>query len=183
MIANALSIINQRVEKISRPTGIDVPNIIVAEVRGFRADYDSPAAITRDLDALRALLGMLHATVTSAVPLSGSGSSTGLRIEPDEDKPTVGTAVYRMEEDGIKTLGVNLERGRNFYTEEFTTHVPGENAAQTPASVIVTHALAKELYPGEDPLGKPIYWGSLESLASSSTCTVPGSAGPGSNAT
>ena len=162
VIANALSIINQRVEKISRPTGIDVPNIIVAEVRGFRADYDSPAAITRDLDALRALPGMLHATVTSAVPLSGSGSSTGLRIEPDEDKPTVGTAVYRMEEDGIKTLGVNLERGRNFYTEEFTTHVPGENAAQTPASVIVTHALAKELYPGEDPLGKPIYWGSLE---------------------
>ena len=26
----------------------------------------------------------------------------------------------------------------------------------------MTHALAKELYPGEDPLGKPIYWGSLE---------------------
>ena len=50
VIANALSIINQRVEKITRPTGIDVPNIIVAEVRGFRADYDSPAAITRDLD-------------------------------------------------------------------------------------------------------------------------------------
>ena len=106
--------------------------------------------------------GVLYATVTSAVPLSGSGSSTGLRLEPDEHKPTVGTAVYRMGEDALETLGVNLERGRNFYPEEIVTHVPGVDVAVTPASVIVTRALAKELYPDEDPLGKPIYWGSLE---------------------
>lgn len=163
VIANALSIISQRVDKISRPTGIDSANLIVAEVRGIGADYDGAASIARDLAALRQVPGVVQATTVNALPLSGSGSSTGLRTEPDEHQTSIGTAIYRADEHFIETLGLNLSRGRNFYPEEIQVSVPGKSDLGTAASVIVTEALAKALYHDTDPLGKPVYWGSMES--------------------
>ena len=84
IIVNALFIINQRVEKINRPTGMDVDNIIVAEVRGFGENFDVAASVERDITMLRSLPGVVAAATVNHIPLSGSGSSTGLRSVPDE---------------------------------------------------------------------------------------------------
>ena len=54
-----------------------------------------------------------------------------------------------------------MSRGRNFYPEEVNFVLPDTDNG-TPPSVLVTQRLADELFPGEDALGKPIYWGSME---------------------
>lgn len=162
IVINSLYIIMQRVEKMNRDPGIDVENVIVAYVRGFGDDFDVVDSITNDIDLIRSIPGVVTATVSNHVPLSGSGSGTGLRTVADETIQPVGTARYRWSEEGLEALGIELARGRNFYPEE-VDYIRLASNPPAPASVLVTQALADELFgEDEDALGKTVYWGSLE---------------------
>jgi putative ABC transport system permease protein len=161
IVTNSLFIIVQRVDKMNRDTGIDVDNVITVSVRGFGDDYDVTSSITRDIDLIRSIPGVKAATVTNQVPLSGSGSGTGLRTEPDETIEAVSVGRYRWSEDGLDALGVELSRGRNFYPEEINFVLP-DTVTPAPPSVLITQELADNLFGEEDALGKTVYWGSME---------------------
>ena len=161
IVINALFIIAQRVEKMNRPTGLDVNNVIVAYVRGFGADFDVVDSIRNDIDLVKSIPGVINATVANHVPLSGSGSGTGLRTVPDETIDATSTGRYRWSEDGLESLGIELSRGRNFLPAEVDYVLPASNPP-TPASILVTQSLADELFPDEDALGKTVYWGDME---------------------
>ncbi len=161
IVINSLFIIQQRVEKMNRDTGIDVPNVIVTDVRGFGDDFDVVASITNDVDLIKSIPGVVAATVSNHAPLSGSGSGTGLRTVPDETIPPTPTARYEWSEEGLDALGVELARGRNFFAEEVLFDTP-ETDNPVP-SVIVTRALADEMFGADvDALGKTVYWGNME---------------------
>jgi putative ABC transport system permease protein len=161
IVVNALYIIVLRTEKINRETGMDVPNVIVASVRGFGEDFDVITSIRNDIDLIKSIPGVVNATVSNHVPLSGSGSGTGLRTVPDENIEPVGTARYQWSEDGLESLGVELARGRNFFPEEVDYALPASNLPMSP-SVLITQSLADDLFGEEDALGKVVYWGSME---------------------
>ena len=161
IVINSLFIIVQRVEKMNRDPGIDVDNVIITYVRGFGTDFDTVDSITNDVDLIKAIPGVVAATVSNHVPLSGSGSGTGLRTVPDETIEPIGTARYRWSEEGLDALGVELSRGRNFYPEEIN-YVLATSNPPTPPAVLVTQELADDLFGDDDALGKTVYWGSLE---------------------
>lgn len=161
IVINSLFIVIQRIETMNRDSGIDVENVIVTDVRGFGEGFDVIDSITNDIDLIKSIPGVIAATVSNHAPLSGSGSGTGLRSVPDETIDAVGAGRYQWSEDGLDALGVKLSRGRNFYPEEVNFVLP-ETDNGTPPSVLVTQQLADELFPDEDALGKPIYWGSME---------------------
>lgn len=162
IVINSLFIVVQRIEKMNRDPGIDVDNVIVTYVRGFGEDFDPVSSITSDLDLLRSIPGVVAATVSNQIPLSGSGSGTGLRTAPDETMDAIGTARYRWDEQGLEALGVELSRGRNFHAEEIDYVFPKIDPG-TPASILVTQALADDLFGDEDALGKAVYWGDMQS--------------------
>lgn len=161
IVINSLFIIVQRVEKMNRDSGIDVDNVIVTYVRGFGADFDVVDSITNDIDLIKSIPGVVASTVSNHVPLSGSGSATGLRTVADETINPTGTGRYRWSEEGLAALGVELSRGRNFFPEEVNFILPESNPP-APPSVLVTQELAEELFGEEDALGKTVYWGSME---------------------
>jgi len=161
IVTNSLFIIVQRIDKMNRETGIDVENVIAVYVRGFGADFDVVDSITNDIDLIKSIPGVVTATVSNHVPLSGSGSGTGLRATADETIDAIPTGRYRWSEDGLDALGVELSRGRNFYPEEVNYILPESNPG-APPSVIVTQDLATDLFGEEDALGKTVYWGDLE---------------------
>ena len=161
IVINSLFIILQRIDKMDRETGMDVENVIVAYVRGFGDDFDVAASITQDIDLIKTIPGVVAATVSNHVPLSGSGSGTGLRTVPDETIDAVSTGRYRWSEEGLDALGIELARGRNFYPEEIDWVLPTMDVP-APASIIVTQDLADDLFGEEDALGKTVYWGSME---------------------
>ena len=161
IVINALFIIVQRVEKINRDPGIDVNNVIVTYVRGFGDDFDVVDSITNDIDLLKAIPGVVAATVSNQIPLSGSGSGTGLRTVADESIDSVSTGRYRWDVDGLASFGIELDRGRNFYPEEVDFILP-DTDAPTPASILITQDLATDLFGEEEALGKTVYWGSME---------------------
>jgi len=159
IVVNSLSIIVQRVQLMNRETGMDVDNIIIASVRGF-GEFDTIASITNDVDMLRSIPGVVTAAVTSHVPLSGSGSGTGVKTVPDETAEDVSAARYFLGEEGLEALGVELSRGRNFNPEEIEYILPDVDPPQPP-SIIITQALANDLFGTEDALGKTVYWADL----------------------
>ena len=161
IVINSLYIIVLRVEKMNRETGIDVENVIIAYVRGFGDDFDVVDSIGNDIDLIKSIPGVKAASVSNQVPLSGSGSGTGLRTEPDETIEAVSTARFRWSEEGLDALGVELTRGRNFFPEEVDYIMPASDPP-APASILVTQQLADDLFGEEDALGKTVYWGSME---------------------
>lgn len=163
IIVNGLFIINQRIDKINRPYGMDVDNIIAVSVKGFGDNFDAEASLRQDLDMLRNLPGVVAVTSINQIPLSGSGSGTGVRSVPDETITAISTTWYQMDEHGLTALGTSLIAGRDFYPEEVEFVAQGKVPAGTPAVVLVTKALADKLYPDGDALGKPLYWPSMNS--------------------
>ena len=162
IVINSLYIIVLRVEKINRPTGIDVENVIIAYVRGFGENFDVVDSIRNDITLIKSIPGVVAAGVSNQVPLSGSGSGTGLRAVADEAIDAISTARYQWGEEGLDALGVELTRGRNFLPGEVDYVLP-ETDNPTPPSVLVTQQLADELFPDEEALGKTVYWGSMDS--------------------
>ncbi len=161
IVVNSVYIILQRVEKMNRDPGMDVDNVIITYVRGFGAGFDVVDSITNDIDLIKSIPGVLAATVSNHVPLSGSGSGTGLRTVPDETIEPISTARYRWSEEGLQALGIELSRGRNFLAEEINYILP-ESSPGAPPSVLVTQELADDLFGDEEALGKTVYWGSME---------------------
>lgn len=160
IVINSSYIVVQRIEKISRDPGMDINNIIIVYARGFGRDFDVENSITNDIDLIKSIPGVVTATVSNHVPLSGSGSGTGLRTVADETIDAVPTGRYRWSEDGLAALGIELSRGRNFFPEEVDFIHPDSNDP-TPPSVLVTQALADDLFGDEDALGKTVYWGDM----------------------
>ena len=161
IVINSLYIVVQRVAKINRDSGMDVNNVIVTYVRGFGEDFDVVDSITNDLILIKSIPGVVAATVSNHVPLSGSGSGTGLRTVPDETIDAISTGRYRWSEEGLDALGIELSRGRNFFPEEVDYILPDADPP-APASILVTQALADDLFGEEDALGKTVYWGDMD---------------------
>ena len=162
IVINSLFIIGQRIDKMNRDSGIDVDNVIVVYARGFGEDFDVVDSIRNDIDLIKSIPGVTYATVSNHVPLSGSGSGTGLRTVADEAIDATGAARYQWSEEGLDALGIKLARGRNFYPEEIDYVRPTDNRP-APASILVTQELADELFgEDQDALGETVYWGSME---------------------
>lgn len=162
IVVNSLFIVVQRIEKMNRDPGIDVDNVIISYVRGYGGNFDVVNSVTNDIELLTSIPGVIAASVSNQIPLSGSGSATGLRVKADEAIDSVTTARWRWSEHGLAALGVTLSRGRNFLPEEINFVLPTVDPG-TPPSVLVTQALADDLFGEEDALGKSVYWGNMES--------------------
>ena len=155
IVCNALFIINQRFETMARPSGMNEADTFVVTSSGFGAHFDIHATALADLALLRALPGVKDATSAISVPLSGSGWSEGLSLKPDQKTPTVGAAIYFVDEHGIDSFDAKLVGGRNFRPDEVGVREP--RSTQWPAGVIVTRALAKKLFGDEAATGKQFY--------------------------
>ncbi len=161
IVINSLYIVVQRVERMNRDPGMDIDNVIITYVRGFGENFDVVDSITNDINLIKSIPGVVAATVSNHVPLSGSGSGTGLRTVADETIESVSTGRYVWSEEGLDALGVELSRGRNFFPEEINYILPASDP-DTPPSILVTQDLADDLFGEEDALGKTVYWGSME---------------------
>lgn len=157
VLANAAYVVQQRVERIGRPTGMDVENIFAVRSLGFAQSYLHAATVRLDLDYLRSLADVVAVTPIDYVPLSGNGNTMGVMLQPDDQAHAVGSGYYEVDEHVIPALGLRLVAGREFRQDEVIPARTGETASMRATHVIVTQALANDLYPNGDALGKTLY--------------------------
>lgn len=113
------------------------------------------------IDRVKALPGVRSVAVTDWLPLTMTGGSFGVSVEgrPDpgpDQRPDIVTRVISPEYFG--TMGIRLLRGRQFDERQ--------ERADTKPVVVISETTAERLWPGEDPLGKRIKPGALDSPGS-----------------
>ncbi len=156
VLVNALYIVVQRAEKMGRPTGIDVDNVMVIASAGFTERFQTVPSIQEDLAYLRALPGVVAASVTGSIPLSDGGSNNPLLTNPEAHAGENYNAL-EIDEQGLAALGVHLVAGRNFTHEEIQPPLTKLDASRFVPEIIVSRALAERLFPHQSPLGKRVY--------------------------
>ncbi|MGH8297654.1 MAG: ABC transporter permease [Steroidobacteraceae bacterium] len=158
VMVNAVWIVSQRITDIEQPTGIDDHDMFVVAIAGLTSRFDLSSALPQDLAYLRSLPGVVAATATESVPLTGDGQGTELWLQPGQRGRSVVAGELQMDTQGLKTLGTSLLSGRNFRPEEIQAFTKA-NLDLTPADIIVTRTLANSLFPGDNALGKLVYDG------------------------
>ncbi|MBI3473723.1 MAG: ABC transporter permease [Candidatus Solibacter usitatus] len=106
--------------------------------------------VSGTLERLQALPGVETAAVVTSVPFGQSRSSNSFSIEGKEPLPP---GVFRLAQmqsispDFLRVLRIPLRAGREF---------DARDGAETPPAAIVSEALARRCFPGEDPLGQRV---------------------------
>jgi putative ABC transport system permease protein len=154
-LANALTLVEQRIAWSDRPSGLDEADIFVMQNEMVDHPDDLAARQAADMAALRALPGVADAYTTNMYPLEGGGWIETVNLTPEQKTPTAFTAHYMGDEHALSTMGLKLIAGRNFSADE----VANRTDTDTPraSGFIVSKALAAKVFPGGDALGKPIF--------------------------
>ncbi|TPG47747.1 FtsX-like permease family protein [Rhodanobacter glycinis] len=156
IVCNALFIIQQRIGRLSRPTGMVESNLLAIQNRWVGVDDNATGPLIKsDLQALRQLAGVEDAISTNSFPLRGGGWSMGVRHDPDAKKPVSSAAIYAVDDHALSTMGAKLIAGRNFRSDEIVW-VEQKAYAASP-QIIITKALSDKLYPNGSALGKTVY--------------------------
>ena len=157
IMVNAIFMIQDRQVQMNRASGLDETNTFYLTNTVFGQDYNLQAQMQVDLDTIRKTPGIVDAIQINAIPLSGGGWSMSLQHEPGDDKDTVGSAVYMVDDHGINSMGLDLIEGSNFTAQDIQWRESGQST--WPNKTIITKAFAENLYPDDwqSAVGKTIY--------------------------
>jgi len=162
ILANALHIVQVRQAVSARPTGLErEEDIFVISVRHLKqgGHEDQLAAQRRDTSTLRAVPGVLSVSETSQMPLSRSGNYTGLAVDRKQTRTTATSTSYNTADSLVKTWGLKLIEGRDFYPNE-VPEIDVNTSEEFPKVGIVTRTLAEKMWPGQSSyLGKTVFFG------------------------
>ena len=144
----------------SVPIGIQAQNIVTEAISLGQSRYPNAPQqaefFERLLTRLRNLPGLTSLALSDSIPPSGAMHSTiyaGIEVagHPRFAEGTGGMVAWRAITPGyFSALGIPILQGRAFDEDD---RVPSQN------SIILSDFLARELFPSEDPLGKPMRFG------------------------
>jgi macrolide transport system ATP-binding/permease protein len=143
---------------ISLPSRVPPPAGQVAAQTPPAPAPPAPVVTGRDLlERIRAVPGVVAAGLGSDVPLDGNGSASLYVAEghtelTGQNRPR--TWRHRVSPDFFDALGIPFVNGRTFLDSEAT---PDSSA------VIVSEKVAARFWPGQDPIGKRVRFGDVNS--------------------
>ena len=153
ILANALPVVLERIEKVSRSSGVAESELFVVLASDPDMKRDLPSRLAAERQRLLAVDGVAEASYTSSFPNGGSGWSTG--VDADLAKgPTHNSVLYFSDTHALNTLGVTLKAGRWFDAREIQTF--GETTEMNPKTIVITEALAEKLFSGSSAIGKRV---------------------------
>ncbi|PXX42138.1 ABC transporter permease [Undibacterium pigrum] len=162
ILANAVYIVQLRMEVVSRPSGVaeenDLFSINVSN-RKLAEHAEQIATQKHDEAIIRGVSGVQDVTRVSQTPLSWSGSSTGVSLDRKQAASSSSVSMYVVSQSVMKLWGLKLTDGRDFNQGEFR-EIDANTSKDFPDVVIITKATAEKLFPGQaSVVGKNIYFG------------------------
>ena len=143
------------VENYRRDFAYDLERVIVASIDFRKSSVRTPQEIQgifRTLEDRVRLVPQVERTALSAAPVLGSGSG-GVRVfairRSNQDPGAQMNALTEVSPDYFATLGLPIVAGRGFTAAD----------AAAPL-VLVSEPLVRQLFPGDDPVGKRLLVGS-----------------------
>ncbi|MEO8810516.1 MAG: FtsX-like permease family protein [Rhodanobacter sp.] len=165
IVCNAVFLINQRLQRMDIPSGIAEHELLQIKLAYIGDRPNAYAQAQTDLATLQQIAGVQAVALVNQLPLSGHAmSNSGIKLRRDQQKTSLEVASY-YGQNLLSTLGVRIVMGRDFQPDELVdlkTALPalhGGNMKDLPNTVIVDEAVAARLWPGQNALGKTIYFG------------------------
>jgi len=162
ILANAIYIVNLRLDVAARPSGI------ANELEVFRVHVsnqvlgghdDQVALQKRETDIIRAVPGVVSVARASSFPVSRSGSNTSVAIDRKQEVPSATTGMFVSADSLVKTWKLNVIEGQDFQADDFVEVNPNLTNDFV-KKVIVSKALAEKLFPGQTSfVGKEFFFG------------------------
>ncbi|HMB56129.1 MAG TPA: FtsX-like permease family protein [Arenimonas sp.] len=162
IVANALYIIHDRLERAARTSGVadetSMFRLGVAQMKDPESAEGKLAVQDRNYDLIRGVPGVASVARTNQSPLSRSGWNMGLSLDTKQAETTTNTAMYFGQDSMVKTFGLKLIEGRDFVADDVETIDP-DKTQSLGRTAILTQVLAKKLFPASSAVGKTIYLG------------------------
>ncbi|MEO7073473.1 MAG: FtsX-like permease family protein [Rhodanobacter sp.] len=164
IVCNAVFLITQRLQRMDMPSGVAEHELLQVQMAyiGDRADAD--ARTDTDLAALREIPGVKQVALSIALPFSVGGPNSDVMLRRQQHQATLNASNF-FGQNLLPTLGLKLVAGRDFLPEEYvglaqaTAALHSGDIKGLPHVLIVTSAMAQRLWPGQDALGKTLYFG------------------------
>jgi putative ABC transport system permease protein len=138
--------------------GFSSDHVLSAQIALPAPRYPDAAALRafwpRLLERVQSLPGVRSAAITGAVPFSGrdgSGTYTVVDRPPAPGEQMPHAFLHTIGGDFFRTLEIPLRAGRVF---------TGGDTATAPRVVVIDEFLARRRFPGEDPIGRQLNFGS-----------------------
>jgi putative ABC transport system permease protein len=135
--------------------GIEPDHVLTFWVRPPEVQVSTaaaPAFVSRVLEAITRVPGVVSATVDGGAPVSGTARSVlfvaGRPAPALRDAPPV--LRHYVAPDHFRTLGIPVVRGRVFNAGD---------AAGQPRVAVISETAARRFWPGEDPIGQRVWFG------------------------
>ncbi|MPZ21121.1 MAG: FtsX-like permease family protein [Luteitalea sp.] len=146
---------------IATNPGFRAAQVLTVSMTLPQTTYNTPASVRTFhralLGGLGSVPGVRYSSLASDFPLGAVGN---LRFEPEgsalASRVTPMTNLTSVQGPYFETFGMTLRHGR-FFTEE--EHLEDRRV------VIVNEKLATRFWPGENPIGKRLKWGSVDSVS------------------
>lgn len=172
IVVNCVNMIGDARREMARSSGFDDDNILSVRstpfAPAFKEDGYLDAALRKDLDAVKAIPGVVAVSNTRFLPWQGGGSSTTTRVLGSKGE-FLRNQVYNADESTLETLGSRLVEGRNFTRQEVesdtrrlrevtTSNRPlgadGKPLEKISQDIIVSRAFGELLFKDGKSLGK-----------------------------
>lgn len=173
IVTNCVAMIADARTKMKRPSGFDDENIVSVRSTPFDPAFKEQGyldnSLRQDVEALRALPGVVAASNTYFLPWQGGGSSG--EVKPVGGTDGLRTQMYNADEGTFDALGVEVTEGRGFSREQvdaetlrlrklFTEQRPlgadGRPAEKFVQEVVISRAFAELAFGAGSPLGKTL---------------------------
>jgi putative ABC transport system permease protein len=162
IVANALYIIQDRVARTARASGVGDEStqirLQVAQIKEPETAEGKLAVQDANARLLRAIPGVASVAWTNQTPLSTSGWNMGLSVDTKQPETTTNTALYFGPDSLVETFQLKLVDGRDFTAEDVELVDPDKTQSLGRIG-IVTQVLAKTLFPTGSAVGKTVYIG------------------------
>ncbi len=161
LLAGAGLLVRSLIRLLNVDPGFNPQNTLAMDISLPKAKYplyrdDRSRFLHRIFERLEALPGVEAAGMASSAPLSGSYNGSGLK-RLDQSQQEYHSSFNSVSGNYFSALGIPLLRGRVFSDrDDFTNDLRFTNEQLV---VIINEALAKKMFPNEDPLGKRVrFW-------------------------
>jgi putative ABC transport system permease protein len=155
ILANVLPVVYERIQIVSRPSGIDEHALFAMDAMDSKGD--ARTALATRLEQERRLIsgvpGVASTTFSNTYSNSNSGWSTGLSAKLGTESPS-NAALYFSDANALQTYQLKLIAGRWFDAREISPLEPTENL--NPKVLVLTESMAKTLFPEGNAVGKRV---------------------------
>ena len=158
IVSNAVFLITQRLEHMHQPSGVAEHELLQVRPISLNRQQDAVARGKADEAMLRQIPDVRAVGLLNQVPFGNSSWNSGIKLDPKQHHATLNATLY-YGDNVIDALGLKLEAGRDFQSDEYSLFKDViADKAREPSTVIITRKLAQKLWPGERALGKSIYF-------------------------